>query len=249
MPAWTQVAFISWRPELRFFERRHEVLRALDDQGMLRAFQWASDSLSARLGPFELFEVRPSGAAITLGSPRVSHQASRDALEIALEMLKPRQVVFSRALVQTVLPIASDAGVTAVKTAQSLLPALSGDVDAQDWAMIFDGSSTVLGLFQVEFGVIRADELIDRVTRQAGRVQPWQPMQDVVDRTGIPDAAMFFAWTWRTPHQVEEDNPVESICGLWSALVDESERLGIIAMNQLELKIRTLDDARKEEAQ
>jgi hypothetical protein len=251
MPPWTQAVFIAWRPELRFFERRHDVLRAFDDQGVLRAFQWKSDSLSARLGDHELLEIRSNGAVVTLGSPRVSPEICRNALGTALRMLKPEHVHLHQILVQSVVPIERTAGEAAAVSLRQLLPSLSPVARGQDWAFMFDGSSTELdATFQVEFGAISADEVVDRVTRRTGRVSPWPAFDIVVDKERLPEAAVFFAWTWPTSYALpDEDDVTEALCHRWSVITEESESLGLALMKELQLQPRTLDAEDKEEVQ
>jgi hypothetical protein len=66
-------------------------------------------------------------------------------------------------------------------------------------------------------------------------------LKTVVDDEGLPGVSMFFAWSWITPFRVPDDNPAESVCHRWSALLNESERLGLAIMEELQFEPRTLD--------
>lgn len=192
---WTQSLALAWRPELRFYEKRLEILRALEERGDLWAFRASEDRVQARLvDQWQQMSVRQSGVALHLLSPAADEERSWKALALASEMVQPKEIrslsIAFQYAVELPIPFAD----AARRGGRALVAGfgLSG-VSVPDWAVLVDVAlDEALGARgQAEFGIVRALEVPVRLARDVGRI-------------GFPDPPVTSAELWEN----EEFPPV-----------------------------------------
>ena len=90
MTLWTHRASFSWKQNLNFFERRYDVLRDLEDKGLLRRFQERQDSIAVRLqGPHQLLIFGSESLFIGMLKPQADMAVMRTAVETICRVLEP----------------------------------------------------------------------------------------------------------------------------------------------------------------
>jgi hypothetical protein len=225
---WTQSLSLRWLPELSFYERRTELLRQLEAEVLLVAFRFGEQSIGVQLEEHAVLDVQSTGLSMRISSPRASLDGPRTALAAVLTDLSPQRVTLSSVTAQFLFPLDSPSEVAASQTANELVAELSPDAQATDWSILLDGQSAKLGAtFQVEYGVIGADEAPDRIGRVIGRVgadPAGQGHPDLIDVDAVPGSAFFFDWRW-TPLTPIEDGGPSRVTEVWDAVTAESERL------------------------
>lgn len=242
VPVWVQAVQLTWRPVLRFFEERTHLLRELEDVGLLRAFAWEeADVLGARVDQYEFLELRSNGATLEVTSPRADCESGQMALELVLRRLEPKDVTLSGLTLRYLIPVDMDAGEVQRNSAVTLFPELVPESAGLDFAVLLDGESVRLKTpFQVEFGLLRPEEMVDRLSARIGRHSGGTDAPaaaSVVDLDGLPACGAFFGWSWRFGERLEGDLVEDGVLRLWTGARDEceafirriGERLGLAA--------------------
>ncbi len=248
MPLWTQAVRVQWRPELRFFEERTQLLRELADLDLLRAFQWRDQTIGARLGHYEVIEVGSTGALISLTSPKASPDRLHQALKVTLRRVDAKDVTAGYTTLQYLLPLTTDGRTVQRASAEVFVPEVAPEGRGMDWAMLLDGSSVALGTaFQVEYGVLRNDEMAYRLSGRAARQPAAVDTQGhAIDFDDLPDSAAFFDWRWLFQERLGDGDVSEAVFRLWGAAVDESERFNSRIQGRLGVGITGTDRERVE---
>jgi hypothetical protein len=219
---WTQGIQIGWRPELRFYEVRIAILRMLEDLEILKAFRVGDNFIDAQL--FDgtiLMSVRQNGLNLTLAQPEADIGLGWDALTAALAQVRPAHPRNIASVFQHVceLPMSLDDAIRAGARAVPG-PRLSGAVS--DWAFLMDlrvaGKLNLRG--QLEFGIVRAEELAPRLSRQVGRMSS-SPMldEDLWTKVQFPPVALFAD----TRLVTEEVSSTDELATSAKAAIAESE--------------------------
>ncbi len=163
---WTQTLELTWRPALTFYEERMAILRCLDDRKVLRAFKVDPNRIDARLiKPGHELQVRHNGLVLELLGQDADLELAWACVVAALDLIKPTNTTVS-ARYQHIIELDGPFDQT-VRVARDRVLSMPDQPEIEDWAvlMTFTGPSTV------EFGVIRDDEAIPRLTRSVGRMQ------------------------------------------------------------------------------
>lgn len=223
---WTQSIELAWRPELGFFDDRSALLRKLESLELINQFHWSADEVVVKVQEFATLRVGVDGASIYLASPRASADRVRQALQVALDHVKPKGVVMVLARIRHLVPINSTAREAQQLSAASVLGLALSDVRPTDYALMVDGVSDLLKApFQVEFGVISDEEGAYRFSPGSGRMGGYsEPIPP--DLEGLPRCAAFFDWSWVVRKPMTEDGfGFESVVTTWDSLAGESARL------------------------
>lgn len=231
VPPWTQAVEVRWRPEPWFFRRRSEILNGLDEAGLVRAFIWQEREFGVQISDFASFQISHRGALLHLVSPTASREPLAEALDIGLRLLEPRAVGIRGIWLHHLLPLDSDARQAQVAAArQSAAESLGPEVQTLDYALLLDGRSDLLHTsFQVEWGIVGAVEVPDRLTRLASRVG-FETTAELVapldpDLREVPPTAMLFDWYWSDGPALDEPADSATVVQFWEQVADESERL------------------------
>lgn len=224
MTLWTQRVEVLWRSELGFFEKRTELLRELEDAGLLAQFRWTVDDVTVRIGQFEGITIGLAGATCFVTSPKVTSDRVRAALRMVLNSLQPRDVLLHNVHVRRFAEIDDVPKQAQLVSAAQLVTGWMPSATPTDWALLMDGQSrSAPGQFQVEFGVVSREEANIRLSRQIGRVGPHE-VPFGPDLAGLLDSAFFFDWNWTTAATAEAE-PFTEIVNMWDAIIEETAKL------------------------
>jgi hypothetical protein len=171
---WTQNIRITWRPELRFYERRIDLLRELEDLGHLRAFRVTDTGVEARLfDSMHILAVRSNGVMLRFLGPEESHTADAwDTLTRAIAAMEPQSIIEMSAAYQHLAPLTMTFEEALAQSYKTFLTQPGGELVLGDWAMLVDVDKVgdVPANGQIEFGIVRAREVPDRLSHRAGRL-------------------------------------------------------------------------------
>lgn len=228
---WIQVVRFEWRPELEFFEKRRPLLQELEGSGLLRQFSWGADQVIVRVDEHAAVRVAANGATAWLTSPKVGLDRCRAVLTAVWAALKPQNVIVAPSRLRYLAPIANDPREAQRQSAGRVVGRRWVEAHPTDWALLVDGlSERVHSTFQVEFGVVRPEEVAVRYSSPGSRVGPLE-MVVPPDLKDLPKSAVFLDWDWQG-HFAVEGNSMEGVFARWDALLAESERLSIEMCDQ-----------------
>jgi hypothetical protein len=191
---WTQSLSIRWRPELRFYEQRVAILRSLEERGELRAFRVQENFVDARLFESRVrLSVRQDGLDLYLDRPDADVARAWEAVEIGLSIVKPDRPRFVRASFQHLAPLDMRFEDAVRRAYGGVLGRLGTEsIEFGDWALLVDLSMKNGSSGQIEFGIVRGDEVPDRLARIAGRIGPrQQPVSRLPEPSDFADVSLF----------------------------------------------------------
>ncbi|MGC2192646.1 MAG: hypothetical protein WA751_09965 [Candidatus Dormiibacterota bacterium] len=232
MTPWIQVVGLEWRPELRFFEVRRPLLQELEARKLMTHFNWAVDFVIVRIGDHAAVRIAPNGATAWIASPKEGTDRVREVLRATFSALRPDHVALSPSRVRCLAPIALDAEAAQRQTALGVVGRIWPEAHATDWALLVDATSDRLqAKFQVEYGVVRPEEVRQRYTGLGVRIGPLQ-MPVPPDLSGLPASSVFLDWYWPETVAVKGDS-LEGVVARWDGLLAESVRLSLEICNQI----------------
>jgi hypothetical protein len=193
------VVDLRWRPCLAFYEHGVEILRHLEDDGLLRQFRVNEHAIDARLADGTYLRIGVAGMAYTAPLGALPATESARITDHVVHALKPADVelVIYLAHLEALdwdLPY-EDA---CQKATSAWLPNLSADAGIFDSAPLVDGTTSRHGLrYQAEFGIVDARQAPDRLSRVLGnRVEgPVLPRREQEARD-LPPLAVFVDSSW-----------------------------------------------------
>jgi hypothetical protein len=169
---WTQGLSIAWRPELSFYEKRVDLLKAYEEQGVLKAFRVEESAVDVQLFVSrDRLAVRQNGLDLRLLAAGAEPDRALEALKIALDAIGPRSPWSIRCTFQYLIGLDLEFEQAVNLAYGSLLGDISSSGRLGDWALLIDmneGASPSTG--QIEFGLIRDSEAPARLSRDAGRM-------------------------------------------------------------------------------
>lgn len=194
---WTNGLRLAWVPTLSYFERRFEILRALERRGVLHAFRVDDDdSVAARLeeAHHEL-RIRSDGlGASEFGSDGRS-TVLREAVAEVLNALEPRRFRALSAFYQHMAPIEGDYDGRRRHFAAVCAAGVGASLGATDCAVLIDGSREGAD-YQAEFGIVDRTELRMRLRgEQVGRLGGAHRFQGELP-ADLPEVAMYMESNW-----------------------------------------------------
>jgi hypothetical protein len=235
MAIWTQRTRVSWKQNVSYFEHRYEVLRTLEDAGLLRRFQSKGDRISMRLGgAHQIMSFGPGGFSMADLNPSLDEGVTRAAAEVVCSALKPELVGRPSFGIQSLVPIAMPYDDARRTAGEALLPDLPSEV--RDFALLLDGTSEQPpGEYRLEIGILEAAEAPERLSRAVGRITTrddetppflWQPSE-------LPDVALFCDIEFEA--EPLQGNVVESLFATLASVRDASDELVSSFMDRLSL--------------
>jgi hypothetical protein len=236
MAIWTQRTSVSWKQSVSYFEHRYEVLRTLEDAGLLRRFQSKGDRILMRLGSaHQIMSFGPSDFSMADLKPGLDEGVTRAAAEAVYSALKPELVGRPNFGIQSLVPIAMPYDEARQAAGRALLPGLPGNT--LDFGLLLDGTSEQPpGEYRLEVGVVEAKEAPTRLSREVGRVATrdaetppflWQPNE-------LPEVALFCDIGLKT--EPLQENTVESLFATLASVRDVSDELVSSFMQRLALE-------------
>jgi hypothetical protein len=239
MPPWSQTLRVVWKPELRFFETRTDLLRTFEEETGLPAFRWTDGLIGARLGLSEAIEIQSSGARLVVTTPDGDTSVAEAALGHAFEAIKPENVRILGADFQFLMPLDENYDTARRGSAALLLGGLMPGENVLDWSALLDGLFEEAGMrYQVEFGILNNQEAPARIVRNMTRldlsedVLPMPP--DFWHFEDLPEVALFMDWMW-TPRGTQGTNEgADDVVTRWKSLAAESDRVAMKVHERLQ---------------
>lgn len=216
----TQSVSLRWRPELRFYEKRVEILRLLEQAGHLRAFRVGENFIEGRLFSSR-HRLTVTHTSLTVGVLTEDANLDQiwDAVSLAFDMLSPDRGVQVSTVFQHVAPIdlSFDEAVNNAYgdvVGQTALPGIR----LGDWAVLADvrlsDEPEASGL--TEFGIVTAKEVPRRLGRSAGRATSGQAPSADQDLWDPEDFAPVSLFADSTLHKaLAADNFLEAASAFW----------------------------------
>jgi hypothetical protein len=205
---WTQGLSISWRPELSFYEKRVDLLKAFEEQGVLKAFKVEESSVDAQLfGSRDRLTVRQNGLDLRLLARDAEQSRAFEALDIALDSIRPRSPWGLSYSSQYLVGLDLDFEKAIELAYGRLLGDLNSSADGcfGDWAVLVDlNFDDFPSTGQVEFGLITADEAPRRLSRKAGRMGGASGQSDQALWRGMEFPAVAFFADGRAEQRLQQ---------------------------------------------
>ncbi len=204
MDLWTQRYGIQWAPVVSFYEHRYSILRSFEAGGLLRGFQSDEDSVAARLGdPGHTVTFGPTHLNASLLRPGADEDRIFDAARRIVDELRPVRMARATGGFQWLAPVDLDYDEARRSATRSLFGQNDPDkvlagTTLVDYALLIDGTHPN-GTYQIEIGVVKAEEVPDRFARTAGRMggpdMGISPSLWPLD--SLPEVAYFGDLRWR----------------------------------------------------
>jgi hypothetical protein len=227
---------MRWRPELRFYEQRVTILRELEDRGRLRAFQIHEDQVDAQLLDVDhQLSVRQDGFTLKLFRPDADTNLAWDAVALAVGLVRPAHPRVITASYQHIVELTTTFEEAVARGYDRMFDVRKiGTVELVDWAFLADfrswGEPPASG--QIEFGVVHAEEVPERLARLAGRIRGSGDPANVWEVDKFPMVALFSDATFHTPADQQVD-PVAQARSFWGSTTEEVGNLILGLHNRL----------------
>jgi len=168
----TQSFRLRWRPNLRYYDHRISILRDLETSGLLEGFRVGEESVDAQLPDWRWMSVTPSGLTVNILAELDDQSDLWSRVAAMCDVLAPLHFSHARASYQHVLelPFAFEDAV-ARGQAHLFRDLSTPDIALDDFALLTDlkapGPPPAEGA--IEFGIVRSDEVPQRLGRLVGR--------------------------------------------------------------------------------
>ncbi|MEJ7657456.1 MAG: hypothetical protein WKF33_10555 [Thermoleophilaceae bacterium] len=225
---WTQSLSLRWRPELRFYEKRIEILKSFEEHGYLRAFRVQENFIDARFfGSRDSVSVQQNGLDVFLGHPGSDVDRALAAVEISLSAVIPTQPRRFLASFQHLTPLTMQFEDAVSRAYGGVLGRLGTEgIEVDDWALLADISSKEGLPGQIEFGIVRAEEVPLRLSRSAGRVQHEAAApEDWPEPAEFADVSLFSDLAIRRTDVGSIETLRDEVQSFWQTARSEADRL------------------------
>jgi hypothetical protein len=214
---WTQRLSVAWRPSLGFFEKRYEILRAIEDEKLLHQFLHRDDRISVRLGdPNHIVTFAPDRLEMTVLRPDGDLGRVLNVGQLVLEALRPSRILSPAVQFQWLNPIAQDYEVAKAQLVERLFGQVPHLTYGDTAALLDVATDEPASRGQVEFGLVNASEMPGRLARSVGYMthlaEPEAPASLWVGET-LPEVAFFCDSAW-WPIQ-PPDPAIDAVGKLW----------------------------------
>jgi hypothetical protein len=246
---WTQSIELHWGPELRFYEERVALLRALEDRGSLHAFRVGESFVDARLFDDQcMLSVQQDRMELQMLAPSVDEEKAWDTVALVLACIQPSHPHLVVASFQHLVPLPLDFDEAVSRGQERILQPYTppGDITLGDWAVLsdihVDGDPERFGT--VEFGIVRAHEVPRRLSRFAGRVGGRRRVgPEHWDATHFEDVSLFADSWWR--REVSEPTNLRASARAYSS---DCRRRSSILVEDLHTRLSMDEDGNNMEA-
>jgi len=214
---WTRTLTARWRPQLRFYEERIPILRAFEDDGVLRAFAVASDSVGARvLEPGHQITVRQDGLSVDLFGQEPDLATVRKLISQTLEKIAPVGLRAPTARFSHVVPLDVPVQEAVQRSIAPIVPSTPSNVSGVDFALLMDLATPDETSGQIEYGIIRSSEARRRLKGISQRIAPVS--QAIRDRdweaVKFPEVSLFADSMWRQDINIGLQE-AQDVWGFW----------------------------------
>ncbi len=225
----TQQYSLSWRPEVRFFERRLDPLRALEDQGKVRSFTVQDAEIAVQIeGPYQEIRYGPSGVTARVADTRASVEVVFGAIEEVFRILEPAKLGLARANLQFLETLDGDYDELRTEWGERLVAPPKG-ISISDWALLINPD--VLNTKPpwggaLEFGVVQGAEAAPRLARAVGKLAG-EPLGEPSDRIELPEVAFFADANFASTEAIADrgDGLLQALLSAWTTIGQKTSEL------------------------
>lgn len=215
---WSTRISASWRTTLRFYERRYEILREIEDRIGIAAYRHEEDVVGARLpGSACEVELRPGGLSLRARNPVADVEQLMAAGTIMLKGMDHPRLTDCTARVQHVMPLDSEFAAAVEHSIANVFRGWVARAGMFDYSILYDG--TLRGRhYQAEFGVAAGEELAMRLAGWVSRAGPPVTESEADPMEGPPPAALYVDSYWS--HDPDPDEtPIFDLDDYYSEVV------------------------------
>lgn len=189
----TQQFSLSWKPEVRFFERRLDPLRALDEQGRVRSFSVQPTEIVVSLeNRSQEIRYGSAGVNVKLGDSEANTEPVFAAVGEVFRIFEPERLGLARTNLQFLEELSGDYDELRSSWGTRFVIPPSG-VSISDWALLINPDiEDVQPQWggAIELGIVAGDEAKERLERTVGKLSS-EPIGDASDRIEFPEVAFF----------------------------------------------------------
>jgi hypothetical protein len=205
----TQQFSLSWKPEVRFLERRLEPLRALDERKEVRSFNTQQSDVVVSVGDhYHELRYGSGGLSMRLSDSKADPEPLFAAIADVIRIFEPETVGAARANLQYLHPLEGDYGELRRLWAERFVqPAFRPLIS--DWALLLNADFVGIDpawAGAVELGIVADDEVAPRLNRSLGKLSGGDSLGEISDRIELPGIGFFADSTWssgRVGHDAE----------------------------------------------
>ncbi len=236
---WTRRVSVPWEVGTTYYQRQWDALTRVDDAGLLFGHRVVGDRIAMRLGDqqhvISFSSDYVDGAVLV---PTGDVERVRNALEIVLEAIRPKQLLRPTFDFQWLDALETPYDEARLATATALFGTLDG-AELNDWSATLDGRAvSPAGTMRAEFGVVEAAEAQVRLAREVGTQFLGPPDPDIPpgvwNVAELPDVAFFFDSQCRLSQDVGEPS-VDALFDLWSAAEGPLQKLHDLASGSVKV--------------
>lgn len=179
MRPWSTRTSVNWRRTLRFYERRYEILREIEDTIGISAYRREEDLVGARLpGDGGVIELTPSSLMFQTRRADADAEQLMTAVAMtlkAMEYPRPTEVETS---MQHLEPLDDDFPTAITRAVQAVLGGWSTVTGLADFGLLYDGVWKGR-TYQAEFGILSKEQVSLRIQGWVSRIAPGNIAEDV----------------------------------------------------------------------
>jgi hypothetical protein len=226
---WTQQVEVTWPACLSFYDEKLNLLHQFESEGILRAFRNRDTNIGAMLGdPDHHIAVRSDQMNIRMLSSGADLERMESAASSVFSALEPDSVAEVSVSLQYLTPLDGEFQSLTGDSANRLLGLTDeGGMGGWDWAVLLNGEGTDPdSIFQVEFGVVQAEEIPERLARVHGQIEGLDTSIPSSHWEGqeFPPVAMFAEWQWATEPS-DEAAPLDTFLACWARAREDAASL------------------------
>jgi hypothetical protein len=239
MNIWTQRVSCPWRQNIAFYERRYEILRAIEDKGLLRRFQERPNELAVRLqGPHQLVAFRPTGLFLSMLRPDAVSDVVRAVVEVVCGAMSPDPIGSPTFKFQWLVACETPYD-EARKVAAEAFMGENHPTQMIDFALVIDGRfDEPFDEYHLSFGVVEAAEAPSRLARGIRRADEQRDSPPGIWRIeDLPPVAVFCDIEMESASPLDPGDIVGSLFSALELARDEADQLLTSIMKPLEGKL------------
>jgi hypothetical protein len=225
----TQQFSLSWKPEIRFFERRLDPLKRFEEQGRAHSFSVRPADISVHIDSrYQEIRYGSSGLTIRIADAQADAKAAFEAASEVFRIFEPSQIGLGRVNLQFLDALEGDYDELRLRWGAKFVSPPEG-ISISDWALLINPD--VLATQPqwggaMEFGVVQGDEAAPRLAREVGKLSN-EEIGEPSDRLELPEVAFFADANFASVGAIADgdDDLVETSLTAWITIREKISEL------------------------
>jgi hypothetical protein len=186
---------VTWRPTLRYYQHRLDPLEKLEKEGRLDAFRINEHDIRARNSGMELW-LRSTGVSI-YALANVGNAEVLSLIGHVLDAVAPASLGHLHGNYWHVVPLdeSADYDERRIDALDRWSGGLLTKAGGQDFAILMDGESAGR-TWQCEFGIVTAEEAVERLAGKVGSRMPRHDVTLTVGADSLPPIGILVQSLW-----------------------------------------------------